>query len=103
MIQENLFDSVASEAAKVAGMNRAAANRPKELEYARSVARQLAQKNGVVTADDVQAVLIPQGIELGNAAGSLFKKDFEPTGEYIRSARVRSHKNLLAKWRLKAA
>ena len=99
--QENLFDAAESQRLKEVGQERAANNRPKELEYARSVARQLAQKNGTVTADDVQAVLIKQGIELKNAAGSLFKKGFEWTGEFVNSRRVKAHSNLLRRWRLK--
>lgn len=97
-----LFDSVASESAKVVGMNRAANNRPVELEYARNVAKQLARAKGEITADQVQEILIAQGIELKNAAGSIFKDPaFEFAGRYEKSARVKAHSNLLRVWRLK--
>lgn len=40
--------------------------------------------------------------KLGNAMGSIFRgKDWEFTGRYVKSARARSHRNLLRVWRLK--
>jgi hypothetical protein len=59
--------------------------------------------NGECTADDVQRVLIEQGISphaLGNAAGSLFRGgDWEWTGRRVKSARVHAHANELKVWR----
>jgi hypothetical protein len=97
-----LFDAAASQAAKEAGMARAADKRPAELEYARTIAKQIARVRGEVTADDVQAVLQAEGIELKNAAGSIFRDPaFEWTGRFHLSTRKESHRNRLLTWRLK--
>ena len=102
MTQDNLFDYAEAQAAKSRGMKRAASHRSDDLETARSIARHLAQTKGSVTADDVQKELIARDIDLGNAAGSIFKtKDFVWTGEFYHSERVIGHGNLLRVWKLK--
>lgn len=97
-----LFDSVASEAAKERGMKRAADRRSKALEYARSVAKNLARIHGEISADHVQKILLAEGIELKNAAGSLFRDPaFEWTGRFTKSDRENAHRNRLMLWRLR--
>jgi hypothetical protein len=105
--QPDLFDSVASEAAKVAGMHEAAEHKSSLLKYARGLAVQIARGrlSRECTADDVAEALVDAGISsraLGNAAGSLFAGEWwEFTGRYERSARVHAHSNLLRVWRLR--
>ena len=91
-------------AAKAAGMDKAAENKKKLLEYARGIARDLAKGGNVISADDVQRELERRKISvhaLGNAAGSLFKgKEWMAVGR-IKSKRVHAHSNWLTTWRLK--
>lgn len=102
-----LFDSVASEAAKVAGMLQAADNKRSLLEFTRKGLIQIARArpDRTVSADDAAKYLADNGISvhaLGNAAGSLFKTDdFEPAGWFIKSERRHAHSNLLRVWRVK--
>jgi hypothetical protein len=100
------FDATAGEQAKQLGMLYAAIARPALLEIAREGARDIAQRRGTVTADDVQAYLMELGYipaDLGNAAGSIFKgREWEFTGQWVGSARVSRHRNSLRVWRLRA-
>jgi hypothetical protein len=100
-----LFDALASEQGKAQGMKAAADSNKKLLEEARGIARRIAYIKGIVTADDVQAELIIRGYPenpLGNAAGSLFpRSEFEFTGNFRQSKRVKGHANLLREWRLR--
>ncbi len=103
MREQCLFDWVVSQDAKDQGMARAA-NANTDLEKAREIARELCQIHGSCDADQVGRLLFDRyGItSLGPAAGSIFKSgEFEPTGEYVRSARKTNHRRMLFKWRLK--
>jgi hypothetical protein len=106
MSQPSLFNSTASEEARIAGMAQAADNKAGLLRYARKLAVEIAKEKGVVSADDVQEALAAKNISvhaLGNAAGSLFvdRKVWEWTGQFIKSKRAHSHSNLIRTWRLK--
>lgn len=68
------------------------------LQRARTIALQLANTNGTVTADDVAKRL---DAPLGPLAGSVFKTgDFEFTGERVRSQQKNNHSRELKVWRL---
>lgn len=101
----DLFDALASEAEKEIGMAAAAESRRRLLEFARGIAVKVAMSRAdrCVTADDVQAALVQHGVgvrSLGNAAGSLFVgKCWQWTGEFVKSARVHAHRNLLRRWK----
>lgn len=102
MIQQSLFDRKTSLALKDKGMQQAADARVDELAYARAVARDIARYgDSTCDADQVQQVLAKYDIDLGNAAGSLFKTDeWVWTGQFRQSARVKNHGRLLRVWRL---
>lgn len=67
---------------------------------AQATARMIALERGTVTADDVRAVLYPQGLKPKhyNAWGGVFKKGFRWTGLYRRSAVVKGHGNMQRVW-----
>lgn len=74
------------------------------VEQARSVARDLARKNGTVVADDVRKVLYARDCKPDhfNAWGAVFRAScFEWTGTYARSAVIRGKGNMQRVWRLK--
>lgn len=100
-----LFDRSASFAAAEAGIAQASENKASLLRHAKRLAVEIAERQGVVTADDVAFALKAQQISinaLGNAAGGLFKGgQFEWTGRFVKSTRVASHGNLLREWSLK--
>lgn len=100
---EPLFDAVASQQAKSAGMAQAADNKKSLLKLAREIAVELGRTKRDVTADDVQLALVRRGISiraLGNAAGSIFRgKEWTWTGRMVKSSRVHAHANLLRVWR----
>jgi hypothetical protein len=96
------FDANASEAAKEAGMELAAENKPQLLAFARKLALEIGKRKSTVTADDVQAALQGYGVSikaLGNAAGSLFKDgNWIWTGRFEKSKRIHAHSNMLRVW-----
>ena len=100
-----LFDHAAACEARDAGMAQAAEGKRSLLRFARGLAVELAERQGEVTADDVQRALAAHGVSvraLGNAAGSLFVgAEWEWTGKFRKSERVHSHQNLLRVWRLR--
>lgn len=99
-----LFDLAESQKRKEIGQQLAATANQSDLEIARSIAREICRRVGTVTADDVGQVLKQRhGIKsLGPVAGSLFKTgEFEHTGDYRKSKRVKNHARLLFVWRLK--
>ena len=99
---DSLFDPMESAARKREGMAVAAAARPCDLEIARNIARSHAELHGTVTADDVGRKLQLSGIDLGPAAGSIFKTaEWVFTGDFKKSARKTNHSRLLRVWRLK--
>lgn len=86
------------------GMARAALAHLPELLEARKLAKQIALRSPDMTcdADQVQKICIEQGIDLGPAAGSLFReKCWEWTGHFVKSGRIKNHTRLLRVWRLK--
>lgn len=66
IVTGDLFDLDREKKARDVGMARAAAAQESPLETGRRIAREIARTKGEVSADDVQAVLIPMGIDLGN-------------------------------------
>jgi len=100
----DLFDLAEAQRLKEEGMESAAANKHDLLKYARHVAKQIAMLSAsrIVTADDVSRAFAKEGItdSLGNAAGSIFKgKDWEFTGQRIKSARKTNHSREIKVWR----
>lgn len=99
----DLFNHRASARLKREGMQRAANKRRENLEMARDYARLCARKYGTVHADIVGRWTVRRGIDLGPAAGSLFKgKEWEWTGEWVKSSRTTNHGRMLRLWRLNA-
>lgn len=85
------------------GMQRAADKRPEILRYAKSVAKQIAQHDPdrLCDIDQVQSELFKVGMDLGMAAGSVFKG-----GDWImvgtrKTKRKTSHARDIKVWRLK--
>ncbi len=105
MNQQSLFDQAESEELKEAGMAAGVRMRETDLQFARSIARELCRLQGVTNADEVGRLLYERhGIKtLGPAAGSIFKSsEFEWAGEFVKSGRKTNHSRLLRVWRLKA-
>lgn len=100
----NLFDEKISDRLKKQGMEQAEDNALSALELARGIAREIAARNGTVNADQVGRVLkFRHGIDtLGPAAGSLFKgKEWEFTGNWVKSKRITNHSRMIREWRRK--
>lgn len=98
-----LFDEKAGMKARDTGMERAAKSKREALSIARTIALDIARSDPDKTcdADRVQAHMSMMGIELGNAAGSIFKADcWEWTGKFINSRRVSRHRNVVRLWKL---
>ena len=70
------------------------------LKEARAIALQLATKNRLVNADQVQAVLTEKGLgRLGNAAGSLFAgKNWHNTGTSVQSTQTSARGRRIIVW-----
>jgi hypothetical protein len=100
----NLFDAAEAQRRREFGMALAAAARPALLAEAKSLASRVARAQGVVTSDDVALAMSEMGLryeDLGNAAGSVFRGDFEWTGEVVTSERPSTHGRVIRVWRLK--
>ena len=101
-IQE-LFDELESEEIKRAGMAKAVAN-AYPLQLARDIAEDIAiEGDGTADADRVGKRLQEQHdiYTLGPAAGSIFRgKEWEFTGEWIKSDRKSNHGRMIREWRL---
>lgn len=98
-----IFDATAGEAAAKEGIARAEQNNNMVFDLAKQRAIELGRKQGAVTADDVQAALIADGLtefDLGNAAGSVFRnrKLWRWEGKTVKSARVSRHASLIRVW-----
>lgn len=98
-----LFDAIAAREAAEAGMAQAADRKASLLAFAKKKAIELGRRHTFVTADDVQAALVAEGISqhaLGNAAGSVFrdKKLWIYTGKTVPSERVSSRGRLIRVW-----
>jgi hypothetical protein len=92
------------EAARDVGVARAALAKLPELMKAREIARKIAisAPDRTCDADQVQKVCREQGIELGCAAGAIFReKCWEWAGTFAKSGRVTNHARLLRVWRLR--
>ncbi len=104
IIQTSLFDIPLGNKLKEDGMDIAAQNRAAELKIAKRLAIDIATQHPdrLCTIDDVQRKLIPMDINLGLAAGSVFKdKDlWEFTGRHIKTQRTSSHRRDIKIWRL---
>ena len=100
-----LFDIAYAVTLQEEGMAKAAAAKPELLAKAQDCARRIARIRGTVTSDDVAAMMANGGFdyaELGNAAGSVFRGNFEWTGQVIKSHRPTTHGRAIRVWRLKA-
>lgn len=102
-MQQAEFDLEEGRRRKRQGMSLAAQNRARLLDYARRLAREIAQKSGVCTSDDVHKALRERGLDgLGNAAGSLFRgPEWVFTGQWRPSERVSAHGRMIRVWRLR--
>lgn len=96
-----LFDMTTGEALKQHGMELAADHRVDELCLARQIAIEIARNgDGTCHMDQVRQRL-PEGVELGPAAGSVFKgSEWEFTGLRVRSLLQSNHARELKVWRL---
>ncbi len=101
--QYDLFDARESEHRKQEGMRLAAMSNAEKLQIARKIAREIATiTNGTCTADQVGRRLNKLGIDLGPAAGSVFKtSDWVFTGRRVNSHRKTNHARELKVWALK--
>ena len=100
----NLFDAAEAQRRKDAGMTKAADARHQLLTHAQAIARRISLDFGNVTSDDVASVMELCNLryeDLGNAAGSVFRTDFEWTGKVVASLRVSTHGRMIKVWRLK--
>ncbi len=100
------FNGVRSNRAKHRGIRKAANSKPKELAVCRKIAVRIAKRriSNCCTANDVAWELNKRDIDmneyLDHAAGALFKgSNWQWTGQFRKSTRVRSHSNLLKQWR----
>jgi hypothetical protein len=94
------------EEARDVGMARAALAHLEELMQARVIAKEIAAKSPDHTcdADQVQKICKERGINLGPAAGSIFReKCWVWTGHFAKSGRLQNHSRLLRVWRLKSS
>ena len=100
----NLFNGKRSEQLKQRGLDLAADNAVKALATARVIAKDIARVFGTANADEVGGVLKRvYGIDtLGPAAGSIFRgKEWEFTGNWIKSTRITNHGRMIREWRLR--
>lgn len=89
------------EGLKKSGMDQAAVKKVTALARAREIAKKLALADEFqyVNIDQVQEVLIKEGVDLSNAAGSIFKTpDFKSTGGFSKSMRVSNHARIVRGW-----
>jgi hypothetical protein len=108
MAQRDLFDLNKGQEARDEGMKSASEHQADMLKIARQIAFDIAYSrcDGMVTADDVYRELERQGYDinlLGNAAGSIFKKNpfFKPTIIRRQSERVSNHARSIMVWKLR--
>jgi hypothetical protein len=99
----NLFDYTEAQRRKNCGMNLAANAKQELLKQAQESARQMAERFGEATSDDVARDMEALGLnysELKNAAGSVFN-GFVWTGKVISSGRASTHGRIIKVWKLK--
>ena len=100
----NLFNGKRSEQLKQRGLDLAEDNVPTALEQAREIAKHLALVFGTVNSDQVgKDMKAMYNIDtLGPAAGSIFRgKEWEFTGNWIKSTRITNHSRMIREWRLR--
>jgi len=98
------FDLEEGRRRKEEGIDLAAYNRSESLAIAVDCAIDIAHREGTVHMDLVRKEMNRRGVDddpLGPAAGAVFRKYFEPTGLWTKSARVTNHASDLRVWRLK--
>lgn len=92
----DLFEGTAR---KERGIAQASRSRSAALDWARSAAKVAAASGRSITADDIQE-LLPESMDLGNAAGAIFRgPDWVHVG-YTKSRRPGNHARVISVWRL---
>ena len=102
--QLDIFDLISARKLRDEGLEIACQNKTDAVKYAQALAESIARsrQDGTCTIDDVQAVLIPEGIILGMAAGSVFRGgSWFWTGEMRQSKRTTNHARPVKVWALK--
>lgn len=98
------FDLAESIRHRDKGIEQAVNNNARLVTEAREIAEQIARSKGVVSMDDVVAEMMRRGYPEGclkNAAGGVFKtRNWQWTGQFIHSVRIKAHGNLLRTWQL---
>ena len=95
------FNLEAGREARDLGMEIAARNKAWGIAIARREARRIALECGTVNINQVQRAIAGYGVNLGNAAGSVFKgKEWERVG-FGQADRVRSHARIISVWKLR--
>lgn len=100
------FNLLLGEALKISGMERSAEARKACLEIGRLFCEKAARSrpDRIATADDATRGFKKVGLPvdcLGNAAGSLFKKEiWIYTGDWVKSKRITNHARHIRIWRL---
>ena len=97
------FDLATGQRLRDEGIERAAAQCPTLLDEAREIARNIARRNGTVTAEDVCRVLGERKHKaMGNGFAAIFKsREFEWTGKWVQCERIAARSRFNRVWRLK--
>ena len=100
-VEDLEYDLEEAKRLKDKGKALAASRREGDLRIAQDLAKLLAVRYKTVSADDVQRQLAKRGIDLGNAAGSIFKPkaDWEWTGDWVQSTRKSNHARYIRVWK----
>jgi hypothetical protein len=104
-MEPTLFDAVAANDAKELGKSSAAgvSYRMGILAEAQEIARSIGKRTRYCNADQVYEELVRRGRDiklLGNGAGSMFAgKEWEFSGEWIKSTRITNHGRMIRIWR----
>ena len=101
MVQQELFDLGAGRKHRDAGMDVAATKREEALRVAKDVAIRIATGgDGTCDINQVNKIITPMGIRLGNAAGSVFKGGLWGRIGFGQADRIVSHARIISRWRL---
>ncbi len=95
------FDFIAGEYGKAEGIARASEARAHQLGIARSVAKACAMKHPerLCSIDDVQRVILQEGIHLGMAAGGVFREKCWEFSHLTKSMRKTNHVRPISVWK----
>lgn len=95
-----LFDAELADEAAERGIDRAVRSKPELLEYIKGLAVRIGRRKRFVTADDVQRVLIDQGVkDAGNVMGGVFKdRAVWRFSKFVKCQRVNSHGRMIREW-----